>query len=344
MLAAASVPTWTPPPPRTAAVGEVVALTMIRDHVRVVAVVADNGTIDTPLCGTIDVVGSDAAMICRDTAQCLSQYFRRAALQVTIGDGSDPLASQSGCAIEGPARPQGIAPQSQRVVQAMANADRVDPRVLSRAADAAATLEGLLAFKTAVHPEVVAAMARVQALADVALTATATEQPTVDDTYARRLSDASLTVQTLQNELGANHPDLRAARAIQTFWATLVEALTVPATAPTPAQLAVGRSEVSVRLADAQRRYGPSHPTLIALQQRHAQLDALPTGTASCDALRHAFDLRIARLEGEQSTGKQSTRDASVLDAVVDALAIARARLVTAPPCAPPVVPAAPPP
>jgi len=330
-----TVPDRSEPSPRFAATGDTVTIEMVRERVRTVSTVATDGTIEAPLCGSVDVAGREAHDICNEVSSCLGRFYRRAAVLVTIdGETGDPASS--GCEIEGPTKSEGWASVSQRVLDAAEAARDVDPRVLVRAAEAASVYELALIDRTDEHPEVASVRSRVERLVEAAVPVPGTGDPARARVgLARLTAQAERMLAEQSDALGPKHPEKVAAQARRDFLAALEAALPEGnAALPSPAELTVERIEVGVRLEQARARLGPKHPERIALQARAQQLEADVQPSAECDALRRRLDVRLAHLEGQRDAGGDGD-----LDPVIDALAIARAQLGRDVPCSTAQVP-----
>ena len=328
-----AVPDRSEPPPRFAATGDTVAIEMVRERVRTVSTVATDGTIEAPLCGSLEVGGREAHDICNAVSACLGQFYRRAAVLVTIdGETGDP--NSSGCEIEGPTKAEGWATATQGVLTAAEAAKDVDPRVLVRAADAASQYEMALVERTDAHPDVASVRTRVERL----IAAAAPSEDEGDPARARQglaalVVEAERMLAQQSVTLGPKHPDRVAARARRDLLMEVVAAMPEgDAAEPTPAELAVERIEVAARLELAQATLGPKHPQRLALEARAKHLEEGDAPTVACEALVRQLDVRLARLEGQRESG-----GGDELDPVIDALAIARAQLGRDVPCeAPP--------
>ena len=336
LATAMTVPDRSDPPPRFAATGDTVAIEMVRERVRTVSTVATDGTIEAPLCGSLDVGGRQAHDICNAVSACLGRFYRRAAVLVTIdGEEGDPAAS--GCEIEGPPKAEGWADASQRVLAAAKSADAVDPRVLVRAADAASQYEMALIERTDEHPDVASVRSRVERLVEAA----SPSEEQGDPARARQGLDALiLEAERLLAQqsatLGPKHPDQLAAQARRDLLVEVEAAMPEgDAAVPTPAELAVERIEVAARLELARASLGPKHPQRLALEARAKHLGEADQPSVPCELLRRRLSVRLARLEGQREAG-----GGDELDPVIDALAIARAQVGRDVPCeAPPPPP-----
>lgn len=334
-----AVPDRSDPPPRFAATGDTVAIEMVRERVRTVSTVATDGTIEAPLCGSLEVGGREAHDICNAVSACLGQYYRRAAVLVTI-DGEEGEPTSSGCEIEGPAKAEGWASATQGVLTAAQAAADVDPSVLVRAADAASQYEMALIERTDEHPDVASVRARLERLVDAA----APVEDDGDPARARQglaalIVGAERALAQQSDALGPKHPERRAAQTRRDLLVEIQAALPEgDAAEPTPADLAVERIEVVARLERARATLGPKHPQRLALEARAKHLEEEDAPAVPCETLRRRFNLRLARLEGQRESG-----GGEELDPVIDALAIARAQLGRAIPCEAPPPPEPPP-
>lgn len=318
-----AVPDRSEPPPRFAATGDTVAIEMVRERVRTVSTVTTDGTIEAPLCGSLEVGGREAHDICNAVSACLEQFYRRAAVLVTI-DGEEGQPTSSGCEIEGPAKPEGWAAPTRAVLSAAKAAEDVDPSVLVRAADAASQYEVALIERTDEHPDVASVRTRVERLVEAAAPIEDEGDPArVRQDLATLLVGAERALAQHSDALGPKHPERRAAQARRDLLAEIEAALPEgDAAEPTPAELAVERIEVTARLEHARARLGPKHPQRLALEARAKHLAEGDAPAVPCETLRRRFALRLARLEGQRESG-----GGDELDPVIDALAIARARV-----------------
>ena len=319
---AMAVPDRSEPPPRFAATGDTIRIDMMRNQVRARSTVATDGTIEAPLCGSLTVGGRQAHDICTEISACLGRYYRRAAVMVTIdGDAGDP--SSSGCAIEGPAKADGWAEASRRLLAAAQDADDVDPRVLVRAADVASQYEMALTERTDEHPDVATLRTRVERLVQAATRVEGSGDPErARAKLAALIAHAERALAKLSVAYGPKHPERRAAEARRDLLVAVDAALPVgEVPEPSPVALAVERIEVAARLEHARAHLGPKHPERLALEARAEHFEESPKTPVPCDALLRHLDVRLARLEGRREAGN----DAS-LDPIIDALAIARAR------------------
>ncbi|MEM6995443.1 MAG: polysaccharide biosynthesis/export family protein [Myxococcota bacterium] len=342
LAAALSVPAPRAAAARAATIGDTVRIEMLRPPVRATATVDDRGMIAAPLCGEVRVSGLQAPALCVAVAECLGTMIRRAAVRVSIGEAPNE-AQQAGCDFEGEALPESPAPVSQRVLAKVAHAAATDPVVLGRAIEAAATLEALRVERTDAHPEVVAMNHRIEALMEAAEIA-ATPERSLRALIEAEVDDAAQSLATLDGALGPSHPDRIVAAARHDFLVTARQALLEQSAPMRAAEHGVAMVEVRARIAYWERHVGPRHAELLALRERAATLASAKPAPSPCAQRRNALDLRIAFLRGVHS----ASDDNALRDLVLDALAVARAKLRDDPVCRSPsltdVAPSAPPP
>ncbi|MBL4688043.1 MAG: polysaccharide biosynthesis/export family protein [Nannocystaceae bacterium] len=326
---ALSVPGRTQPVPHALVAGDEVAVDMLRPKLRSRTTVAQSGTLAVPLCGDVQVAGLTASQACSVVAQCLGTYVRHAAVRVTVGQDAN-AADQAGCDISGPTLPKGWASESMRVLDAAGQADRAEPLVLARAIEAAASLERLRIERTAQHPEVKAMRARVTALMDASAAPTQSKSAaTVRTKISPLLAQAQQTHGELAGSLGPDHPDLRVATATVEYVGAAMAALPAGETALAATQHDVEATRLTAHIEFLQTHAPPDDATLLELRSQLASLPEPSSPPASCTDRVRALDVGIAFEEGRRAAGA----DRMALDAILDALAVARARLLADPGC-----------
>lgn len=302
---------------------------MLRPKLRSRTTVAQSGSLTLPLCGEVQVAGLTASQACSVVAECLGTYVRRAAVRVTVGEDAN-AADQAGCDISGPALPKGWASESARVLDVVGGTARAEPLVLARAIEAAASLERLRIERTAQHPEVRAMRARVTRLVDASATSNETKSAALLRTKVTPLlTQAQKVRDELARSLGPNHPDLRVATATVEFVGAAIAALPAGETAGTATHRDVEAIRLTAHIEFLQTHGSSDDATLLELRSKLASLPEPSSPPASCADRVRALDVGIAFEEGRRAAGA----DRMALDAVLDALAVARARLLAEPGC-----------
>jgi len=308
-----------PPPLRIAVAGDTVAVQVHQYSVRSIPIIGADGSLDVPMCGKVDAAGLDAPALCAKISECLTRVYRRTAVQVTIGDGSDPAQSSAGCDVEGPPQPQTWDAVSQRALDALSTP--LDPGLLERAVEASLQLETLRVEFTDEHPDVAAAQARAAQLVGALVPASEGVDGAMRQRVLSLQSAAEHALAELRVVYADKHPAVRVAQTRARFLVQATGALPLAAPSDRASDQVVSRVETDIRLGLATQRYEDGHPQVVALRAQRAALAEPPDPAPSCEDVLRTFDLRVAFLLGQE----RAADDSPELEAVIDALAVARA-------------------